>query len=108
MCGRQLNEAELLAYKISDELKENLGERISSSFSFSRIQETPWIEFSIEFVTYNFFNIILNYNRGSFGCAIVNGDLAISLPNSQEWYDKADMNVFLQRITSTVRIKDSR
>ncbi|MBF2477013.1 hypothetical protein IA829_13895 [Listeria seeligeri] len=101
----QLNEAELLAYKISDELKDNLGERISSSFSFSRIQEKPWIEFSIEFVAYNFFNIILNYDRGSFGCAIVNGDLAISLPNSQKWYDKADMNVFCKELQVQLELR---
>ncbi|WP_430535973.1 hypothetical protein [Listeria rocourtiae] len=101
----QLNKSELLASKISDELKERLGDRISSAFSFSRLQEEPWIEFSVEFEAYNFFNIILNYDRGAFGCAIVNGDLGIALPNSQEWYDQADMSIFCEELQKQLELR---
>lgn len=105
MYGMELNKAEILASKVSDELKERLGDRISSAFSFYRIQDDPWIEFSIEFSVYNFFNIIFNYDRGSFGCSIVNGNLGISLPNSQKWYDKADMDIFCKELQEQLELR---
>ncbi|HEM1754074.1 TPA: hypothetical protein U0Z72_003039, partial [Listeria monocytogenes] len=45
----QLSKAEVLASKVSDEIEERLGDKISSSFSIYKTQDEPWIEFSIEF-----------------------------------------------------------
>jgi len=39
----------------------------------------------MHFQMYNYFNVILNYDRGAFGCAIVTGDVGIRLDNSQKW-----------------------
>ncbi|WP_255387549.1 hypothetical protein [Listeria sp. ILCC792] len=47
---------------------------------------------------YNYFYIALNFDRGSFGCAIINGELGIGLENSQKWYDKADLTVFCKEL----------
>ncbi|MBF2519423.1 hypothetical protein IA940_05755 [Listeria marthii] len=101
----QLSKAEVLASKVSDEIEERLRDKISSSFSICKTQDEPWIEFSIEFSAYNFFNIILNYDRGSFGCSIVNGGLGIALPNTQKWYDKADMDIFCKELQEQLELR---
>lgn len=105
MYGMQLNKAELMASDFCDKLKAFFNEKVTSSFTFSRLQEQPWIEFSIEFVAYNYFNLVLNYDRGSFGCAIVNGDKGISLPNSQQWYDEADMDIFFKELQEQLELR---
>lgn len=53
------------------------------------------MEFSIEFEAYNYFALILNYDRGSFGCAIIAGERGIGIDNSQKWYDKDKLSLFL-------------
>ncbi|CBW86066.1 Hypothetical CDS [Listeria ivanovii subsp. ivanovii PAM 55] len=61
--------------------------------------------FNMQFKMYDYFFIALNYDRGSFGCAIINGDLVISLPNSQKWYDNADMNIFCKELQMQLELR---
>jgi hypothetical protein len=54
---------------------------------------------------YNYYNVILNYDRARFGCAIDNGNAGISLENSQKWYDKADMDIFLMELQQQIELR---
>src|SRR5699024_6675153 len=95
--GMQLNNADKMAINISEKFSDYFNEKIEN-ISISKTTDTPYTMFTIQFTLYNYFNIIFNYNRDAFGCSIVQGDVGIKLKNSQKWYDKADMNVFLQEL----------
>ena len=84
--------------------KEHFGEKISS-FSVFGQTDTPYTMFNMQFTLYNFFNISFNYDRGAFGCSIINGELGIGLKNSQKWYDKADMDVFFKELEQQIELR---
>ena len=63
------------------------------------------MEFSMSFVAYNYYVIYLNYDRGCFGCCIATGDMGIGLENSQEWYEKADMNIFCRELEQQIELR---
>lgn len=67
--------------------------------------DDPYTVFSIQFVLYKYFNIVYSYDRGRFGCSIVNGDVGIGLDNSQKWYDSADLNVFLKELGHQIELR---
>ena len=101
-----------LQSKISDDLIDELIDLLDSYFNdriddFVVLEKTdlPYTMFSIRFNMYKYYNVILNYDRGAFGCAIINGDLGIDLENSQEWYDKADMNIFCQELEKQLELR---
>ena len=54
---------------------------------------------------YKYFYVVLNYDRGSFGCGIPSGNLCVSLDNSQQWYDEADMNIFLKELEQQIELR---
>ncbi|TGA98521.1 hypothetical protein E4665_08360 [Sporolactobacillus shoreae] len=64
--------------------------------------DTPYTMFNLQLIMYKYFNVILNYDRGAFGCSIINGEAGISLENSQSWYDEADMNVFCKELQQQI------
>ena len=102
MLGLQSKGYHVIKSEIKKALKSHFGNRIGTTFEQT---DHPYTMFSIQFQMYNYFNVILNYDRGAFGCAIVAGDVGIRLDNSQKWYDKVDMNVFLQELQQQLELR---
>lgn len=100
----QLNEAKKLAMNISKQIRDYFKDKVDN-FSTFNVMDQPHIEFSIEFKAYDYFTIILNYDRGRFGCAINNGSNGIALNNSQKWYDQADMNIFFKELEQQLELR---
>lgn len=68
--------------------------------------DEPYTMFYISFKAYDYFIIVLNYDRGSFGCSIEAGSTSgIGLTNSQNWYHKADMNIFLKELQQQIELR---
>ncbi|MEC5425164.1 hypothetical protein QGM71_16885 [Virgibacillus sp. C22-A2] len=95
---------EVIKDEIKNELKGYFKDKIGS-FSIYEQTDTPYTMFSMQFTMYNYFNIVLNYDRGAFGCAIINGEVGISLKSSQKWYDKADMTIFLKELEQQIELR---
>jgi len=94
--------------RISDEIIEKLAcyfQNEIDDFMVSGETDSPYIMFQIEFVVYKYFNIILNYDRGRFGCSIINGNRYLPLENSQKWYDQADMNIFFKELEEQLQLR---
>ncbi|MDG5471460.1 hypothetical protein P6709_06850 [Jeotgalibacillus sp. ET6] len=90
--------------ELKNALKGHFHDRISS-FSVFEQTDTPYTMFSMQFIMYNYFNVILNYDRGFFGCSIISGDVGIGLPNSQERYDKADLDIFCEELKEQIELR---
>lgn len=58
----------------------------------------------MEFTLYNYFYIVLNYDRGRFGCGILNGEYLLGIKNSQKWYDEADLTIFCKELDEQIRL----
>lgn len=94
--------------EIKNELKVSLKEYFKNrigTFSIYNQTDTPYTMFNMEFEMYNYFNVILNYDRGSFGCVIVNGNAGFEIENSQKWYDTADMDIFLKELKEQLELR---
>ena len=104
MLGLQSKGYHVIKSEIKKALKSHFGNRIGSFTTFEQTDH-PYTMFSIQFQMYNYFNVILNYDRGAFGCAIVAGDMGIGLDSSQKWYDKADMNIFLKELQQQLELR---
>ncbi|MEG0315173.1 MAG: hypothetical protein RR646_07950 [Erysipelotrichaceae bacterium] len=101
----QYNDCDIIIEDFREKLRGNFGDKMSSISIFGQTNE-PFIQFHMEFTLYNFYNIILNYERGRFGCAIIFSEKnGISLSNSQKWYDKADLNIFAKELDMQVRLR---
>lgn len=96
---------DMIQDEIIDNLDEYFKDKITSGYTVLEETDIPYTMFSIQFQMYKYFNIILNYDRGAFDCAIVAGDVRIGLDNSQQWYDKADMNVFLYELQQQLELR---
>ena len=49
--------------------------------------------------------IQLNYEKGSFGCCIVTGEMGVGLDNSQQWWDKADFDIFFKELKEEIELR---
>lgn len=65
----------------------------------------PYVMFNIRFTMYKYFHVIFNFNRGAFGCVLINGDIGIDLESSQQWNDKAEMDVFLKELKQEIELR---
>ncbi len=101
----QYDDYKVIVYELEIKLKEYFGKRIRNIAIWGQRNE-PLVEFHMEFTLYNFYNIILNYERGRFGCAIIFSEkYGISLPNSQKWYEKADLSIFVKEMDEQIRLR---
>src|SRR5699024_12134232 len=91
----QNNRDDLIQNEIIKSLDEFFKDRITSGYTVLEEKDIPYTMFSMQFQMYNYFNVIFNYDRVAFVCAIVTDDMGIGLDSSQKWYDKSDMNIFL-------------
>lgn len=63
--------------------------------------------FSIKFCAYKFYIVILNYDRGHFGCSISSGNDAISLDSIKEWDNNCVLDEFWSGIDMQLRLRIS-
>lgn len=82
----QLNDTHKMAIAMDDRIRDYFEDKVGQFVILDANDDVNHRMFSIQFVAYNYFNIILNYERGRFGCSIRNGEYYISLDNSQKWY----------------------
>lgn len=100
----QISKGENLALEIANIIEEYFGERVDD-VSVESVIEEPHLEFSMDFIAYNYYVIKLNYDRGRFGCCIAMSGMDIGLDNSQKWYDEADMNIFCQELEKEIELR---
>lgn len=67
--------------------------------------DIPYTMVGIEFEAYKYFIVRFNYDRGSFGCCIINGDYGIALESTEKWFDKADMLKFYSDIKEQLELR---
>jgi len=86
-------------------LRDYFNDRIEG-YSIYDITDDPYQMFTISFTLYNYYNLVLKYNRGKIEFVIlVNKYDGISLKISQTWLDKADLNVLCKELDEMVRIR---
>ncbi|MEI3604985.1 hypothetical protein SPD48_04725 [Pseudogracilibacillus sp. SE30717A] len=93
---------------ISDEIIQKLSNYFNNkigTYSVYNMMDEPYIAFNIIFDLYNYYIINFSYDRGSIGCSIIQGKYGIDLENSQQWYDTADMDVFLQELEQQIELR---
>ncbi|RIW30396.1 hypothetical protein D3H55_16805 [Bacillus salacetis] len=96
--------AKEIAKIIIKKLKDNFDEKIGS-FSVYNITDEPYSMFNITFDAYEYYFITFSYNRGSIGCSITQGQYGIELKNSQQWYDKADLDIFCRELKEQIELR---
>ncbi|WP_017472972.1 hypothetical protein [Amphibacillus jilinensis] len=74
-------------------------------FTIYNITEEPYEIFNITFDAYHYHIVNFSYNRGSIGCGLSQGKYDIELKTSQEWYDKADMDVFCKELQEQLELR---
>lgn len=104
MYGLENKNSDVLSDEIIEYLDSYFEDRLEN-YSVYNITDEPYTMFSISFKAYNYFIVVLNYDRGSFGCAIDGGSAGISLKNSQKWRDTADMDIFLRELEQQIELR---
>lgn len=100
----QNNNGKEISKSLINQLISYFQEKIDN-FVVSEITDTPYTMFQIEFSMYKYFYVVLNYDRGLFGCSVMNGNRYFALESSQEWYDQADMNIFLKELEQQIKLR---
>ena len=99
------NRTEQMANDFCDMARRRLGNRVKDFQILDVIDDPNYRSFSVIFEAYNYYIVRMNYDRGSFGCCISTDKYGISLPNSQQWYDKADFNVFFRELQQQLELR---
>lgn len=89
---------------LTNGLQATFGNRINN-ISVCECTDVPHAMVAIEFEAYKYFNVRLNYDRGRFGCAIVNGKYGIRLESSEKWFEEADLNKFFNDIKTELEVR---
>ncbi len=96
---------EEIAELLTDYLIKYFGDKLED-FEIFNLQDEPYKTFSIRFQAYKYFIILLNCDRGRFGCSIQFGETNyIPLENSQKWIEKADLEVFFKEFKEQIEIR---
>ena len=100
----QNKKAEQIEDIIIEGFKNKFGDKVNN-IHILESTDIPYTMISLEFEMYNYFNLRFNYDRGSFGCCIINGKYGIGLKNSQEWFDKADLEIFFEDLKEQIELR---
>lgn len=99
------NDVKLIAKDITKGLKDYFGNRVNDFCIFDLVNE-PYKAFSINFKAYNYFVILLNYEKGRIGCSIQYGEKSfIPIENSQKWYEEMDFNIFCRELKEQLELR---
>ncbi len=103
----QQNSVDDIIRYMEQKMNNYFGNRIEG-YSIYNFDDSPYARtFNMIFSLYNYFTVGLNYDRGKFGCHIVNGKWGVALNNSQERRDleRADIDLFIREIDEQVRLR---
>ena len=103
--GKKLNDTHQMAIRFSTIAREKMGDKVDNFCIFNVNDDVNHREFSIDFEAYNYFVIRLNYDQGRFGCNIISGERMIGLNNSQEWWDKANFDIFFMELQKELELR---
>ena len=102
----ELNKTEEMAMKIIRELRGRMKNKIGSSEINNVVDDNNHRAFSINFQAYNYFFIILNYDRGRIGFSIQYGEKSfIGLENSQKWYEQTDFDILCKELQEQLELR---
>ncbi len=100
----QKNNVQDIAREFIQTAKKHFNNKIEGIILYS-VTDEPYKMFSVKFCAYKFYTIVLNCERGHFGCSISNGNDAISLDNRIEWDDSCDLGEFWADIDKQIRLR---
>ena len=102
----QLNDTDKMAMNVTDYLEKNFGDKIQDYCIYDVIDDRNHRAFSINFQAYNYFWVLFNYDKGVIGCSIQYGEKTfVELKNSQEWYEKADFDIFCKELQEELELR---
>ena len=102
----ELNKTEEMAMKVVRELRKHMKTKIGCVTVHNVVDDNNHRAFSIHFIAYNYFIVLFTYDIGLIGCSIQYGEKSfIGLENSQEWYGKADFDVFCKELQEQLELR---
>ncbi|MDH6366894.1 MULTISPECIES: hypothetical protein [unclassified Breznakia] len=101
----QLNNTEKMAFEFDSKIRDFFGNRVDNFCVSNVIDDINHQSFTIEFTAYNYFNLMINYERGRMGAAISSGKLGIGITNSQKWYEEADFYTFFEELKNELELR---
>lgn len=101
-----LNNSQKMARRLVNELKKKLGDKFGSYNIYDTFDTTNYKTFKISFKAYDYFIILITYNKGVIQCWIkcVDNQL-IQLRNSQMWYKTADFTIFCRELQDQLELR---
>lgn len=100
----QKNSAQDTAKEFIKTAKKHFYNKIEGITMYS-ITDEPYKIFSIKFCAYKFYIVVLNYDRGHFGCSISFGNDTISLESNVQWDDNSDLEAFWEDIDKQLQLR---
>ena len=92
------------AHRVVRALRDILGTRVSRLTVQDLVDSDGHVEFSVVFEIYNYFPVRFNYDRGSFGFAIVHGERGVSItPAGGHWPPLSELPLVLRHLDREIR-----
>lgn len=92
------------ALKICDAIKEFFKDKVTNVELVSEMINWSPDSFEIQFEAYNFFLVCFTFEMG-FGFSIKTGDLYIGLPNSQNDWNKINLNKMFSELQQELELR---
>ncbi len=89
---------------LTNGLKSTFGCKIDN-ISICECTDVPHTMIAIEFEAYKYFNVRLNFDRGRFGCSIINGKYGVRLESSEKRFEEADLDKFFSDIKTELEVR---
>lgn len=99
----QKNSAKERAREFIDSAEKYFGKKVDC-LEYSAADE-PYITFNIIFRLYDFYIIVLNYDKGHFACSISFGKDTIPLESSIEWDNDINLDNYWADIDEQIRLR---
>ncbi len=101
----ELNDTEKIAMSFNEMARKKMEGKVTGFCIFNINDDVNHCEFSVKFTAYNYFEIILNYENGRFGCGIIFGEKTIAIESSQKWWDEADFDLFFKELQTELELR---
>lgn len=101
----QLNETDKIALDFNKKIRIRFGDRVDDFAIVNVIDDPECREFGVEFCAYDYFKVMINYNKGKFDCFVCEEGLKLKLNSSQELWETADFDVFFNDIEKELELR---
>ena len=104
--GMELNNIQMMAVNISKKLKDVFGDRIANTKIYDVVDEPNHHSFKLEFVAYNYFAIVFQYELDIIGCHIVLGNgRQISLVSGKQCLSDTDIEQYIHEVKREIELR---